>query len=86
MGHASIAVHQNFVREHHLVLQSVANLKENLLSDSENKATSSLIMLDTKSKYVLDGMIETVCEDLETDKIELAMLQTVQLDEDIQGL
>lgn len=43
-------------------------------------------MLDTKSKYVLDGMIETVCEDLETDKIELAMLQTVQLDEDIQGL
>lgn len=42
-------------------------------------------MLDSKSKYVLDGMVETVCEDLETDK-KLAKLQTVQLDEDMQDL
>ncbi|EHB16790.1 Homeobox protein SIX4 [Heterocephalus glaber] len=86
VGHASPAVHQDFVREHRLVLQSVANLKENFLQNSESKATSSLMMLDSKSKYVLDGMVETVCEDLETDKKELAKLQTVQLDEDMQDL
>ncbi|XP_062037580.1 homeobox protein SIX4 [Lepus europaeus] len=86
VGHASPAVHQDFVGEHRLVLQSVANLKENFLPNSENKATSSLMMLDAKSKYVLDGMVETVCEDLETDKKELAKLQTVQLDEDMQDL
>ncbi|XP_058511590.1 homeobox protein SIX4 isoform X2 [Ochotona princeps] len=85
VGHPSPAVHQDFVREHRLVLQSVANLKENFLPNSENKAASSLMMLDSKSKYVLDGMVETVCEDLETDK-KLAKLQTVQLDEDMQDL
>ncbi|XP_069888330.1 homeobox protein SIX4 isoform X1 [Dipodomys merriami] len=86
VGHASPAVHQDFVREHRLVLQSVANIKENLLQNSDSKATSILMMLDSKSKYVLDGMVETVCEDLETDKKELAKLQTVQLDEDMQDL
>ncbi|KAM6170845.1 homeobox protein SIX4 [Erethizon dorsatum] len=86
VGHATPAVHQDFVREHRLVLQSVANLEENFLQNSESKATSSLMMLDSKSKYVLDGMVETVCEDLETDKKELAKLQTVQLDEDMQDL
>ncbi|KAM5273143.1 LOW QUALITY PROTEIN: homeobox protein SIX4 [Ctenodactylus gundi] len=86
VGHSSPAVHQDFVREHRLVLQSVANIKENFLQNSENKATSSLMMLDSKSKYVLDGMVETVCEDLEADKKELAKLQTVQLDEDMQDL
>ncbi|XP_005399227.1 PREDICTED: homeobox protein SIX4 isoform X2 [Chinchilla lanigera] len=86
VGHATPAVHQDFVREHRLVLPSVANLKENFLQNSESKATSSLMMLDSKSKYVLDGMVETVCEDLETDKKELAKLQTVQLDEDMQDL
>ncbi|KAG3261336.1 SIX homeobox 4, transcript variant X2 [Ictidomys tridecemlineatus] len=86
VGHASPAVHQDFVREHRLVLQSVANIKENFLQNSESKATSSLMMLDSKSKYVLDSMVETVCEDLETDKKELAKLQTVQLDEDMQDL
>ncbi|XP_013010776.1 homeobox protein SIX4 isoform X3 [Cavia porcellus] len=86
VGHTTPAVHQDFVREHRLILQSVANLKENFLQNSENKATSSLMVLDSKSKYVLDGMVETVCEDLETDKKELAKLQTVQLDEDIQDL
>lgn len=86
VGHPSPAVHQDFVQEHRLVLQSVANMKENFLPNSESKATSSLMMLDSKSKYVLDGMVDTVCEDLETDKKELAKLQTVQLDEDMQDL
>ncbi|XP_044926118.1 homeobox protein SIX4 isoform X1 [Mustela putorius furo] len=86
VGHPSPAVHQDFVREHHLVLQSVANIKENFLTNSEGKATSNLMMLDSKSKYVLEGMVETVCEELETDKKELAKLQTVQLDEDMQDL
>ncbi|XP_020019213.1 homeobox protein SIX4 isoform X1 [Castor canadensis] len=86
VGHASPAVHQDFVREHRLVLQSVTNIKETFLQNSESKAANSLMMLDCKSKYVLDGMVETVCEDLETDKKELAKLQTVQLDEDIQDL
>ncbi|XP_040082253.1 homeobox protein SIX4 [Oryx dammah] len=85
VGHPSPTVHQDFVREHHLVMQSVANIKENFLTNSESK-TSNLMMLDSKSKYVLDGMVETVCEDLETDKKELAKLQTVQLDEDMQDL
>lgn len=44
------------------------------------------MMLDSKSKYVLDGMVEPGCEDLGTDKKELAKLQTVQLDEDMQDL
>ncbi|KAL4665011.1 hypothetical protein H8957_012716 [Semnopithecus entellus] len=86
VGHPSPAVHQDFVQEHRLVLQSVANMKENFLPNSESKATSSLMMLDSKSKYVLDGMVDTVCEDLDTDKKELAKLQTVQLDEDMQDL
>lgn len=86
VSHSSPAVHQDFVREHRLVLQSVANIKENFLQNSENKATNNLMMLDSKSKYVLDGMVETVCEELGTDKKELAKLQTVQLDEDMQDL
>ncbi|XP_037691230.1 homeobox protein SIX4 [Choloepus didactylus] len=86
VGHPSPAVHQDFAREHRLVLQSVANIKENFLPNSESKITSNIMMLDSKSKYVLDGMGETVCEDLETDKKELAKLQTVQLDEDMQDL
>lgn len=85
VGHPSAVVHQDFVREHRLVLQSVANIKENFLN-SESKAASNLMMLDSKSKYVLEGMVETVCEDLDTDKKELAKLQTVQLDEDMQDL
>ncbi|XP_022426470.1 homeobox protein SIX4 isoform X2 [Delphinapterus leucas] len=86
VSHPSPTVQQDFVREHHLVMQSVANIKENFLTNSESKATSNLMMLDSKSKYVLEGMVETVCEDLETDKKELAKLQTVQLDEEMQDL
>ncbi|XP_016041983.1 homeobox protein SIX4 isoform X2 [Erinaceus europaeus] len=86
VGHPSPTVHQDFVREHPLVLQSVANIKETFLTNSESKTASNLMMLDSKSKYVLEGMVETVCEDLETDKKELAKLQTVQLDEDMQDL
>lgn len=86
VSHPAPAVHQDFVRDHRLVLQSVANLKDNFLTNSESKATNSLMMLDSKSKYVLDGMVEAVCDDLETDKKELAKLQTVQLDEEMQDL
>lgn len=86
VSHQAPAVHQDFVRDHRLVLQSVANLKDNFLTNSESKATNSLMMLDSKPKYVLDGMVEAVCDDLETDKKELAKLQTVQLDEEMQDL
>ncbi|XP_068948137.1 homeobox protein SIX4 [Petaurus breviceps papuanus] len=86
VGHSSQAVHEDFVREHRLVLQSVSNIKEDFIPNSEDKATSNLLMLDSKSKYVLDGIVETVCEELDTDKKELAKLQTVQLDQDMQDL
>lgn len=44
------------------------------------------MMLDSKSKYVMSNMVDTVCEELDTDKKELAKLQTVQMDEDMQDL
>ncbi|XP_075386932.1 homeobox protein SIX4 isoform X2 [Tenrec ecaudatus] len=86
IGRPSPAVHQDFVRENRLVLQAVANIKDHFLPDSEGKATSNSMMLDSKSNYGLDGRVETVCEDLGTDKKELAKLQTVQLDEEMQDL
>uniref|UniRef100_A0A7M4FJD4 SIX homeobox 4 n=1 Tax=Crocodylus porosus TaxID=8502 RepID=A0A7M4FJD4_CROPO len=82
----STSVHPDFVREHRLVLQSVPDVKENFLSNSESKSPSNLLMLDTKSKYVMSNMVDPVCEELETDKKELAKLQTVQMDEDMQDL
>ncbi|XP_019375426.1 PREDICTED: homeobox protein SIX4 [Gavialis gangeticus] len=86
VSHPSTSVHPDFVREHRLVLQSVPDVKENFLSNSESKSPSNLLMLDTKSKYVMSNMVDPVCEELETDKKELAKLQTVQMDEDMQDL
>lgn len=79
-------VHQDFGREHRLVLQAVPGVKENFLPNSESKSTGNLMMLDSKSKYVMSNMVDTVCEELETDKKELAKLQTVQMDEVMQDL
>ncbi|CAM4582519.1 homeobox protein SIX4 [Caretta caretta] len=84
VSHPSAQIHLDFVREHRLVLQSAPDVKENFLSNSESKSTSNLMMLDPKSKYVMSNMVDTVCEELETDKKELAKLQTVQMDEDMQ--
>ncbi|EOB04471.1 Homeobox protein SIX4, partial [Anas platyrhynchos] len=86
VSHPSAQVHQDFVREHRLVLQAVPDVKENFLPNSESKSTGNLMMLDSKSKYVMSNMVDTVCEELETDKKELAKLQTVQMDEDMQDL
>ncbi|XP_010181465.1 PREDICTED: homeobox protein SIX4 [Mesitornis unicolor] len=86
VSHPSAQVHQDFVREHRLLLQAVPDIKENFLPTSESKSTGSLMMLDSKSKYVMSNMVDTVCEELETDKKELAKLQTVQIDEDMQDL
>ena len=57
-----------WLERHKQGVQSVANIKENFLTNSESKTTSNLMMLDSKSKYVLDGMVETVCEDLEVGR------------------
>ncbi|XP_010015813.1 PREDICTED: homeobox protein SIX4 [Nestor notabilis] len=86
VSHSSAQVHQDFVREHRLVLQAVPDVKENFLPNAESKSTGNLMMLDSKSKYVMSNMVDTVCEELETDKKELAKLQTVQMDEDMQDL
>ncbi|XP_030340489.1 homeobox protein SIX4 isoform X3 [Strigops habroptila] len=86
VSHPSAQVHQDFVREHRLVLQAVPDVKENFLPNAESKSTGNLMMLDSKSKYVMSNMVDTVCEELETDKKELAKLQTVQMDEDMQDL
>ncbi|XP_067411003.1 homeobox protein SIX4-like [Emydura macquarii macquarii] len=86
VSHPSAQVHPDFIREHRLVLQTTPDVKENFLSNSESKSTSNLMMLDTKSKYVMSNMVDTVCEELETDKKELAKLQTVEMDEDMQDL
>ncbi|XP_064515503.1 homeobox protein SIX4 isoform X1 [Pseudopipra pipra] len=86
VSHPSAQVHQDFGREHRLVLQAVPDVKENFLPNSESKSTGNLMMLDSKSKYVMSNIVDTVCEELETDKKELAKLQTVQIDEDMQDL
>ncbi|XP_038612539.1 homeobox protein SIX4 [Tachyglossus aculeatus] len=85
-AHAAATDPQDFAQQHRLVLQSVPDLKENFLPRSEDKAEGNLMLLDSKSKFVLDAVVGTVCEDLESDKKELAKLQTVQLDEDMQDL
>ncbi|KAJ6657985.1 hypothetical protein lerEdw1_001644 [Lerista edwardsae] len=86
IGHPAVQVHPSFGGEQRLILQSVPDLKENFLSDSESKTVGSLMMLDSKSKYVMSNMVDAICEELETDKKELAKLQTVQMDEDMQDL
>uniref|UniRef100_A0A8C8R959 SIX homeobox 4 n=1 Tax=Pelusios castaneus TaxID=367368 RepID=A0A8C8R959_9SAUR len=86
VSHPSAQVHPDFVREHRLVLETAPDIKGNFLSNSESKSASNLMTLDAKSKYVMSNMVDTVCEELETDKKELAKLQTVQMDEDMQDL
>ncbi|XP_044128598.1 homeobox protein SIX4 [Bufo gargarizans] len=79
--------HQDYSSHHNLVLQRVPESKENFLPIEQNTTISgSLMLLDAKSKYVLSGMINTGCEELETDKKELAKLQNVQMDEDMQDI
>ncbi|KAL8168779.1 UNVERIFIED_CONTAM: Homeobox protein six4 [Gekko kuhli] len=84
--HLSVQVHPGFTREQRLLLQSVPHIKDNFLPDADGKSASGLMMLDSKSKYVMSNMVDAICEELETDKKELAKLQTVQLDEDMQDL
>nr|XP_020668854.1 homeobox protein SIX4 [Pogona vitticeps] len=84
--HPSLQVHPHFAREQRLILQSVPNLKENFLSDSESKSASRLLMLDSKAKYVMSNMVDALCEEMGADKKELAKLQTVQMDEEMQNL
>uniref|UniRef100_A0A8D0DMZ3 SIX homeobox 4 n=1 Tax=Salvator merianae TaxID=96440 RepID=A0A8D0DMZ3_SALMN len=68
----------HFPREQRLILQSVPSIKENFLSDSESKSASSLMMLDSKTKYVMtSNMVDAICDELEADKKQLAKLQTV---------
>ncbi|KAH0620292.1 hypothetical protein JD844_020471 [Phrynosoma platyrhinos] len=82
----SMQVHPHFTREQRLILQSVSNLKENFLADPESKSASGSMMLDSKTKYVMSNMVDAICEELEADKKQLAKLQTVQMDEDMQDL
>ncbi|XP_015277500.1 PREDICTED: homeobox protein SIX4 [Gekko japonicus] len=84
--HPSVHVHPSFTREQRLLLQSVPHLKDNFLPDADSKSASNLMMLDSKSKYIMSNMVDAICEELETDKKELAKLQTVQLDDDMQDL
>lgn len=76
----------SFGREQQLPLQSVLHVKENFLPDADSKTASHVMMLDSKTKYVMSNMVDVICEELGTDKKELAKLQTVQLDEDMQDL
>lgn len=84
--HPSVQVHPGFGREPRLLLQSVPHIKEDFLPDGDCKSAGTLMMLDSKTKYVMSNMVDAICEELETDKKELAKLQTVQLDEDMQDL
>nr|XP_033807070.1 homeobox protein SIX4 isoform X2 [Geotrypetes seraphini] len=80
---SSAQVHQDFIRQHTLVLQSISNRKENFLAGSQRKLNSNVTMLDSKLDYTGAG---TVCEELETDRKELAKLQDDQMDEEIQNM
>ncbi|XP_026525954.1 homeobox protein SIX4 [Notechis scutatus] len=85
-SHSSLQGHPHFTREQRLILQSIPTLKENFLSDSENRSGSSSVMLDSKTKYVTSNIVDAICEELGTDKKQLAKLQTVQMEEDMQDL
>uniref|UniRef100_A0ACB8G6K7 Uncharacterized protein n=1 Tax=Sphaerodactylus townsendi TaxID=933632 RepID=A0ACB8G6K7_9SAUR len=82
----SVQVHPSFGGEQRLLLQPAPHIKENFLDDDDGKSASDLMMLDSKTKYMMNNMVDTICEELETGKKELAKLQTVQLDEDMQDL
>ncbi|KAG9481284.1 homeobox protein SIX4 isoform X1 [Eleutherodactylus coqui] len=83
----STQAHQDFNSQHNLVLQHVAESKENYLPMEQNTTISgSVMLLDAKSKYVISGMVNAGCEELETGKKELAKLQNVQMEEDMQDI
>ncbi|XP_070606776.1 homeobox protein SIX4-like [Erythrolamprus reginae] len=84
--HPSLQGHPHFTREQRLILQSIPALKENFLSDSESRSGSSSAMLDSKTKYVTSNIVDAICEELGTEKKQLAKLQTVQMEEDMQDL
>ncbi|GCB65125.1 homeobox protein SIX4-like isoform X2 [Scyliorhinus torazame] len=56
-------------------------VKENYLVVLENKSSNH--MMDSKSKYVINDVVNNVYKELETEEKELAKLQNVPLDEDI---
>ncbi|XP_075699814.1 homeobox protein SIX4-like isoform X1 [Rhinoderma darwinii] len=79
-------VHQDFNSQHNLVLHRLPESKENYLPLEQNTTISgSVMLLDAKSKYVISGMLNSGCEELETGKKELAKLQNVQM-EDMQDI
>ncbi|XP_062971905.1 homeobox protein SIX4 [Elgaria multicarinata webbii] len=85
-SHPAVQVHPHFAQEQRLILHSVPSLKENFFSDPESKSAGNLMVLDSKTKYVMSNMVDAICEELGTDKKQLAKLQTVQMDEDMQDL
>uniref|UniRef100_H9GBN0 SIX homeobox 4 n=1 Tax=Anolis carolinensis TaxID=28377 RepID=H9GBN0_ANOCA len=84
--HPSVQVQPQFTREQRLILQSISSLKENFLPDPDSKSVSGSMMLDSKTKYIMSNMVDAICEELEADKKQLAKLQTVEMDEDMQDL
>ncbi|XP_053553271.1 homeobox protein SIX4 isoform X1 [Bombina bombina] len=87
VSHPTTQVLQDFSGHHNLVLQSMPDAKENYLSISHNTSISgSVMLLDSKSKYVISNMISPDGHGAATDKKELARLQNVQLEEDMQDL
>ncbi|KAM8920977.1 homeobox protein SIX4-like [Pelodytes ibericus] len=86
-GHPAGHIHQDYSNHTSMVLQSVPVTKENYMSISHNTTISgSVMLLDAKSKYVISSMVHSGCEELETDKKELAKLQNVEMDEDMHDL
>ncbi|XP_067848002.1 homeobox protein SIX4-like isoform X2 [Heptranchias perlo] len=61
-------------------------VKENYLVVLESKPSNHLTMMDSKSKYVINDVVNDVCKELETEEKELAKLQNVPMDEDISDL
>ncbi|XP_018417561.1 PREDICTED: homeobox protein SIX4 [Nanorana parkeri] len=86
-SHSVPQAHQDFNSQHNLVLQPVPEAKENYLPVSQNTTISgSVMLLDAKNKYILSGMVNHGCEELDGDKKELVKLQNVQMDEDMQDM
>ncbi|XP_067894891.1 homeobox protein SIX4a isoform X1 [Heterodontus francisci] len=61
-------------------------VKENYLVVLESKPSNHLTMMDSKSKYVINDVVNNVCKELETEEKELAKLQNVPMDEDISDI
>ncbi|XP_073427227.1 homeobox protein SIX4 isoform X1 [Dendrobates tinctorius] len=79
--------HQDFNSHHNLVLQRLPETKESYLPMEHNSEISgSVMLLDAKSKYVISGMVNMGCEELENDKKDLAKLQNVQMEDDMQDI